>query len=808
MTQIETDTVVAPHASLSLEEKVALLTGDTTWTTAPSAALHLRSLVMSDGPAGVRGDGSLPAVSLPSPTALAATWDPAWADRLGTVFAAEARRLGIDVVLAPVLNLHRTPLGGRHFENYSEDPYLVGELGVAFVRAVQRYGVAACPKHLAANDSETDRTSYVARIDERTLREVYLAPFEAVVTRGDAWMIMAAYNGIDDGLESAPASEHHRLLSRILKQEWEFDGVVVSDWAAAASTVPTARAGLDLVMPGPDGPWGRALVHAVRDGQVPEALIDDKVERLLRLADRVGARAASPATAPTADATEASRHLAARSMVVLRRGGALAQPFRGTVALIGPNAVHPYVQGGGSGSVPLTHVVSPAEGLRAALGDDVEIVTALGCTALRRAPLLDPGRTSDPATGVTGVRVRTLDAGGAVLTDGLEARTDWRWHLGFPEATAAVEWTTDVTLTGPGRHELSVGSVGHHDVWVDGIRVHHARDDDGSRAVLDSSVNAPDGHTAAFDIDRPRTLSVRVVAQVTDAGPYGRLTSMTIRHRPPSPTTEQELRTAEETAAACDRVILIVGTNGEVESEGWDRTGLELPAPQDELVRRVAAANPNVTVVVNAGAPVLLPWLDEVNSVLWAWLPGQEFGHALADVLTGRVEPAGRLPWTLPARTADVPVLDATPRDGIVDYREGADVGYLGWQRRGRRPARPFGYGLGWTTWRYRDLAVRRGEDGGLLVEATVHNTGERTGTEVVQVYLERPDDPGLRRLAGFATVHVPASDATHVVIEVPRRALERWRDGGWQFTAGRYRVLVGRSVADVQLSAEHDITS
>ena len=279
-------------AALSLEEKVRLVVGAGLWSTTAIPHIGLRAMHVSDGPAGVRGvsdSADETSASFPAPSALAATWDVDLADEVGHVFAAEARRHGVDVVLAPQVNLQRTPVGGRHFECYSEDPLLTGAIAVHVVRSAQDRGVGMCVKHFVANDSETQRTSYLARVDEQTLREVYLAPFEQLVHEAQAWSVMSAYSGIDDGTTAATAAEHRPLLTGVLKDEWGFDGVVMSDWVATTSVVASAEGGLDLQMPGPDGPWGDGLLDAVRSGDVSEELLDAKVLRLLRLAQRVGA---------------------------------------------------------------------------------------------------------------------------------------------------------------------------------------------------------------------------------------------------------------------------------------------------------------------------------------------------------------------------------------------------------------------------------------------------------------------------------------------------------------------------------------
>lgn len=796
---------------LSLEDKVRLLTGRTAWILHESPEVGLLPVTVSDGPAGVRGTEATQdehSASTPSPTAVAAAWDTELMERVGRFFASEARRKDVDVVLAPVLNLHRSPVGGRHFECFSEDPLLTAELGAAFVRAVQSEGVGACPKHFIGNETERERAAYHSRIDERTLREVYLPPFEAVLDAG-AWMIMAAYNGVDDGVEAATMTEHQGLVTGLLKGELGFDGVVCSDWTATRSAAPAANSGLDLVMPGPHGPWGEALVGAVRSGEVPESVIDDKVVRLLLLAERVGKL--DQDTAPAVDGEDERvvlREVGSRGHVLLRNEGGvlpIAADRVRSVALIGPNAVDAYTQGGGSAHVNSKYLVSPAEGLREALPDDVELTLVRGGDPRRHLPVVTAERLTEIDL--------TLYDGSGMTVDGPEV-IGGAFHIGAPREAERAVVDAVLTLTEPGTHRVEVAAVGRHTIRIDDETV----DEGGAQASVDDILESrhanPDGPRVEVEVaegDGPRRVRIGIDVEVGDFGGFGRAVISQIRHQPPGMTNEEEIQEAVRAAEAADVAVVVVGTNDEVESEGYDRPTLDLPGRQDELVRRVSAANPNTVVVVNAGAPVLLPWLDEVPAVLWSWFGGHEYGHALADTLTGRAEPTGRLPWTLPRDHDDVPIMDTRPVDGVLTYDEGVFVGHRAYDRDGVEPHRPFGFGLGYTDWEIGGAELSSDSleadtlVGGLAadpvtVTATLTNTGDRPGRHVVQVYVEPPAEGGparpLRSLAAFASVHAAPGEEVTVHLDLPPRGLAVWDPAthSWRTPEGTYHLSVGSS--------------
>jgi beta-glucosidase len=803
-------------ASLDLATQVSLLTGATYWTTRAAPAAGLRSMVLSDGPVGVRGQwwDEQPSATLPSPTAMAASWDEPLVHRLGGLLAAEARRKGVDVLLGPTVNLQRSPLAGRHFEYLSEDPLLTGRVGAALVRGLQAGGVAATAKHYVANDSETKRFTVDVRIDDRTLREVYLAPFEQLVVDGGAWVVMVAYNQVNGATMTDNA-----LLTDPLLTEWRFDGVVVSDWSATRSTAASALAGMGLVMPGPGGPWSAGLLAAVRAGAVPRDLVADKARRLLRLAGRVGALggAAAPAVPavqstedagqpteqaarPAGDAAALLREAAAAAMVLVRNEEEVLPLRRAAlrrVAVLGANATEPAIHGGGSVGVVPPYTISPLDGLRTALGDAVELTSAVGA---HHADGLRPA-TSEvltcPRCGEPGMAVRYLTAGGE---DRLEHRRVGRliWFGEQMPHGATVEISARFRAPTAGRWRFGFTGTGRSLLGV------------GPERVIDEDVR-PDVHGfAASFLDPPQRSVDRDLAE-------GEEIDLVLVHQPApdlefaklvlgvqAPRQPGELALAVDAAREADAAIVVVGTNERIETEGRDRTSLTLPPGQDDLVRAVAQVNRRTIVVVNAGAPVALPWRNDVAAVLLTWFPGQEFGNALADVLLGDAEPGGRLPNTWGAHDDDVPVFSTRPAAGRLQYAEGLHVGYRAWLRSGVAPAYPFGAGMGYTTWSYLGMEVADEFGPGTDVDVTVRlcNTGRRRGKEVVQVYLARPDsavDRPVLWLAGFGVVRADPGQDVAARIRVAARAFQHWSvaDGCWLTEPGAFQLTAGRSTAD-----------
>jgi beta-glucosidase len=809
---------------LSTEQKIRLLTGADVWSLHSEPAIGLRRVVTSDGPAGVRGerwDERYPSANVPSPTALAATWDEQRLERIGSLLAGEARSKGVDVLLAPTVNLHRTPYGGRHFECCSEDPLLTARIGSAYVRGLQASGIAATVKHFVANDSETDRFTVDAQVDERPLRELYLAPFEAIVRDTGAWAVMAAYNKVN-----GTTMTENVLLREVLKQEWGFDGLVVSDWYAGRSVAAAGNGLLDLVMPGPGGPWGDALVDAVRSGEIPESAVDDHVLRILRLAARVGAL---DGIAPTVSSTPAwtddeitaeLRSTAAAGFVLTRNEDSVLPLDIGSlrrIAVLGPNAANGRTLGGGSATVFPARVVSPLDGLRAAFGDDVEVVHAVGARAGDRLPVAPLDLLTLPDVDGAGVEVRFFGADGSELGREQRRAASMMWWGPINDELAAsqvdhVEVRTNLRVPEDGTYEIGTSGLGAFSLSVDGTTVFDTTIELPPGADVVEGIMKPPQQTAEVALSAGRDIPVVLMYRPAASGALlgdEAVTMLTVQlNLARQQDEEAELEQALALAADSDVAVVVVGTTEEVESEGFDRTSLALPGRQDELVARVAAVNPRTVVVVNAGAPVLLPWADEVAAVLLAWFPGQEFGDALADVLLGRVEPGGRLPTTWPLSEVGHP--SVTPVDGALPYDEGLFVGYRAYDRDGHTPRYPFGHGFGYTQWSYASLDspanMQAGED--VAVRVSVRNSGERAGRDVVQVYASRPDsslERPVRWLAGFTPAELGAGESATVDVLVAARAFEHWdtATGRWTLEPGTFRLDVGRSSRELLLSTE-----
>lgn len=785
-------------SSLPVDERAALVTGADTWSTTAIEDIGLGSILMSDGPAGVRGAAwheRNTAVSFPCGVALGATFDALLLEKVGQALGEQARERGVNVLLGPTINLQRAPQAGRHFEYFSEDPYLTALLAVAYIRGLQSRGVAASPKHFVANDSETERHTVDVRASEAMLREVSLLPFEAAVRDARTWTIMAAYNSVD----GVPMTANSYLLGSILRDEWGFDGVALSDWGAVYDTEQSIAGPLDLAMPGPHGHWGTPLREALGDGRVDPDVLTSKVRNILRLASRTGRLEGEahhqPEGQSKVDAYEVSRQAAEQSITLLKNESGLLPldpALLARVAVIGPNAVRPVTQGGGSAHVSAVRRPGPVEALASALGEGVTVTAAAGCDTRTRVPALGTEvATVDPLTGAPGVGVEYCDADGNVLVREVRSGGHLVWFGALPDdipasdvASIAVHARVDVSASD--RFEIGISAMSSQELFIDGTL---ALEVDRTAIVSSELFHTP--HEARTEV---ATADQSTLDLTVRQGLYVRreLAVCFIGMQRADRDPDKELDDAVALAASADVALLMVGTNPEIESEGFDRATLALPGRQDELLRRVSAVNANTVVIVNAGAPVLMPWIDDVRAVVVSWFAGEWSGEALAAVITGAVEPAGRLPFTWP-RTEDAASIRSTkPIDGQLEY--GTDVEVRNRAESADNVLFPFGFGLGYSTWSVAQASVGppRSSASGFLgsgeaavVRVALRNDGDRSGGTIVQVFARFADHDitrGARAFVGAARVAGGAGQTRDVEVGVPARLLQRWDEEAGQW--------------------------
>lgn len=805
---------------MTLQEKVSLLAGSDMWHTTPVERLGIPAVKVSDGPNGARGAGGFTngvrAACFPAGIALAASWNPELVGRVGEALAQEARTKGASVLLAPTVNIHRTPVNGRNFECYSEDPHLSARMAVAYIQGVQSQGVGATIKHYICNDSEYQRHSISSEVDERTLYEVYLAPFQAAIHEARPWAIMASYNKVN----GTYAGENPSTLTQILREELGFDGVAMSDWFGTQSTAASVNAGLDLEMPGP-GIWrGEKLLRAVENGEVSEATIDASVRRLLLLIERVGAFE-HPTEAPeqAIDRPEhraIARAAAAEGIVLLKNADNVLplQPEKLTsLALIGPNAKTAQIMAGGSAQVFAHYAITPFESVSKRAGTEVQIGYELGCTNHRMLPLVEKELLhADEQQGLRVEYFNSTDLSGPVALSNHSAVSELLWLGTMPEGLEkqfSLRASSTFIPNASGTHTFSLISAGLSRLLLDG------------QEVIDNWTQRQRGDTYFGFGSSEVTYSVKLAAgqsyELSVEYVMGQSPFAAVRLGCLPPVPADAIERAVTLARNSNVALVFAGLSAEWESEGFDRPDLDLASGQNELIERVAAVNKNTIVVLNTGSPITMPWLESVAAVIQSWYPGQECGNAIADVLFGDVNPSGKLPQTFPVRLEDHPAFINYPgENGQVRYGEGVFVGYRYYEKKSVLPLFPFGFGLSYTTFTYDALTLSTQElaPGETLdVSITVTNTGQRAGQEVVQVYLrdsEASVQRPLKELKAFAKVRLEPGESRTVTVTLAQDALAYYdiAKRTWVAEAGGFEVLVGSSSQEIHAHASFTFSS
>jgi beta-glucosidase len=812
---------------LTLREKIALLSGRDSWSTMPierpldGAPDGIPALVMTDGPHGVRSNqpdagrpAAGPTTAFPTGVAMASTWNAELVEQAARALGEETKAMGCDILLGPCVNIVRTPLAGRNFESYGEDPYLTGRIGAAYVKGVQSAGAGTSLKHYAANNQETERYRGSSEVDERTLRELYLPHFETVVKEAEPWTVMCAYNRIN----GVYASQHHTLLTEILKEEWAFPGVVVSDWTANHTITESVQGGLDLEMPGPAKYYGALLEDAVKVWQIEESTIDEAARRVLRMVIRSGKLDGTDpkGSVNTPEHQALARQVAEEAMVLLKNQGGIL-PIRPegarTVAIIGPAAEEFSVSGGGSAYTVPPYQRGPLAALREALGDQVELRWEPGIDNWRDIPAMKaayvrPARGGeDGAQGFFAEYFANHDLSGAPALARVDPRVDFFWFMAPPTGGSgpfSARWTAALRVPVSGRYTIDLRIAGTGRAYLDGAELLNAAS---SQIEFDQTAEI----NTTVDLEAGRTYELRLELQSASHGVTHIRLGFTAGGPQPAAPGDPRLERAAALAREADLALVFVGTNEQFETEGHDRPDLHLPGLQDALVQRVAEANPNTVVVLNTGAPVAMPWLDEVAAVVQAHFPGLEGGAALSRLLTGEANFSGKLVSTYPRRLEETASFTNLSLPGArqVRYGEGLYVGYRYNDKTGIPALFPFGHGLSYTTFAYSDLRVTATARAGQPVDVSlkVTNAGPVAGKETVQVYVrdvESSVDRPEKALKGFQKVALQPGETKEVTFTLDERALAYYDvvRKEWVVEPGAFEVLAGASAADIRLRA------
>jgi beta-glucosidase len=787
---------------LTLEEKVDLIGGVDDFYIRDIKHIGLPRLKMADGPVGVRNYG-------PSTTfggiGLAATWDPDLVQRMASVIGQDARARGVHFLLGPGVNIYRAPMCGRNFEYFGEDPFLASRTAVAYIRGVQSEGVSATIKHFMGNNSEFLRHDLNSIIDERTMREIYLPTFEAAVKEAHVGAIMDSYN-LTNGEH---LTQNSYLNNDVAKKEWGFDGIMMSDWDATYDGVAAANGGLDLEMPSGKFMNRQTLLPAIKAGKVKESTIDDKVLRILRTAIRFGwlGRDQTELSIPlfNQEGREVALEAARAAMVLLKNdGNLLPLKKRGikSIAVIGPDAYPAEPVGGGSAGVQPFMAVSYVEGLATHLAGAAKVYYHPGLPSYEDM--------ADSTAFTTGPNNRQAGLNAEIYNNPTLS--------GKPAITRRDEHiNADHTLGGVAQNEVSARWTGYFTPASPGdylVFVHGPGENGGYRLYIDDK--------PVFDTWQQATALLGQTTMPLSAGAHKIRFEYFVHSSWIGPTVRvgivrpEDLVSAEarKIAAQADAVVVAVGFTPLTESEGADRT-FKLPPGQDELIQQMAAANKNTIVVITSGGGVdMSSWLDRVPALMQTWYSGQEGGTALAQLLFGDYNPSGRLPISIERRWQDNAVHDTYyPQDGqkSVAYKEGVFVGYRHFDRSGIKPAFPFGYGLSYTTFAYKNLAVSPESFTGnqpVTVSFDVTNTGDRAGAEVAQLYVGEPHATvprPVKELKGFEKVYLSPTETKHVSITLDRRAFSYYdvKNRRWTADPGQFDIYVSRSAEQTELKGQ-----
>jgi beta-glucosidase len=784
---------------MTLQEKLDML-GGTGFATKPIKRLGIPEIKMSDGPLGVRWEKS---TAFPAGICMASTWDTSLINKVGKSIGEELKAKGRNVILGPCVNIARIPMGGRNFESYGEDPYLDSRIAVSYIKGAQSEGVAATVKHFAVNNQEYERMFVNVKIDERALNEIYLPAFKAAVTEAKVLCVMAAYNKVNGYY----CSENNYLLNKKLKDEWGFKGLVMSDWGAVHSSIPTAQNGLDLEMPKGEFLNPKTLTDAVKSGEVDTTSINDKVRRILTVMFKLGLfnHTISPDSnlINTKEHQEVAYKAAVEGIVLLKNDhNALPLNFKKikSIAVIGPNSAIARTGGGGSSMVSPVYSVSPLEAFKKNLPKNIKINYAQGvklngdASPIEANYFYQPGKNSNQ-NGLLAEYFTNKNLEGKPAITKIDKQINFDWGAGspfpnFPDDNFSVRWTGELKAPEAGDFLLDV-------VSDDGVRLYI----DDSLVINDWNDHAAQSNTYKihFGENQSHTFKLEYYENGGDA-----LAEVSWRN-----PNNKLIGNAEEIAKNSDAVILFVGTSSNYESEGFDRPNLDLPNDQNDLINKVAAVNKNVIVVVTSGSPVLMNnWINNVNAVVENWFGGDEIGNAIVDILTGKQNPSGKLPITFPKRWEDCSAFGSYHKqDSVSVYSDGIFVGYRHFDKDNIAPLFPFGYGLSYTTFSYKNIKVREvGEK--FIVSFEIKNTGSVKGAEVSQLYIHDVNptiEKAPKELKKFSRVLLNPGEVKKIQFELSKRDFQYFDPNKheWQVSPGVYEVMIGSSSRNIKLTGK-----
>ena len=799
---------------MTIEEKIDMLGGEDNMYTHAVPRLGVPRLKMADGPLGVRNYG--PSNAMSAGVSLAATWNPALAERVGSEIGRDARARGVHFMLGPAVNIYRAPMDGRNFEYFGEDPLLASRMAVAYIEGQQSQGVSSTIKHFLGNNSEFNRHDTDSVIDERTMREIYLPAFEAAVKEAHVAAVMDSYN-LTNGIHM---SQNALLNLGLLKGEWKFRGILMSDWTSTYDGVAAANAGVDLEMPSGKMMNRQTLLPAIQQGKVSVATIDDKIRRILRTAVEFGWLDRDQTDLSVSrfnrEGDQVALESARESIVLLKNQAALLPLNRGhikSIAVIGPDAYPSVPSGGGSARVQPFKAVSFLEGIANSVSPSVPVYYDSGLPSLSEMAESTTFfvTAQKGAEGIQAEYFANPDFQGIPYLARIEKNVDFGppGKKALPDQSLSARWTGYYIPQSAGDYDVFVASTGEDGGYY--------------RAYIDGKLIL-DNWKSAKELTGLATLSLdgsphRVVLEHRGLSDWlGSRFSFGIVRRENYVT-----RNAKALAAKADVVVVAAGFDPETESEAADRT-FRLPPGQDELIREMVAANKNSIVVLTSGGGVdMTRWLDSVPALLQAWYPGQEGGRALAEILFGDANPSGRLPMTFERQWADNPVHDSyypAPDTNRVEYREGVFVGYRGYERNGTKPLFPFGFGLSYTKFSYSNLTIqaieaapasRDASEPHVEVSFDVKNTGSQAGADVAEVYVgeAHPKVPRpAKELKGFARIELGPGETKRVTIRLDRRALSHYDPDAkhWLAQPDEFNISVGRSVETIELRGKLDL--